>query len=60
MALYYSRPLTYVYDKVGGERLTLSHSMVGRRSKSMPHGEAKDDVEHGGEKDCTRRFRYLG
>ena len=53
-----SRPLTYEYDEVGEEVLTLSHLIFGRRINSLP--DVVDEPEEAiGERECTARFRYL-
>jgi hypothetical protein len=53
------RPLTYEYEELGGEMLTPSHLMYGRRIISMPCWPDNDDDEDWGEVDVGARFRYL-
>jgi len=52
------RPLTYIYDEVGGEALTPSHLIYGRRVTSMPEElveppDDRDQIDH------NARLRYI-
>ena len=56
-----SRPLSYMYDELGGEVLTPSHLFVGRRLLSLPSGTESHvkSLEHGSEYTLHRRFLHL-
>ena len=56
-----SRPLSYMYDELGGEVLTPSHLFVGRRLLSLPSGNDihPKSLEHDGEYTLNKRFLHL-
>ena len=56
-----SRPLSYMYDELGGEVLSPSHLFVGRRLLSLPSGNNIHPkfLEHDGEYTFNKRFLHL-
>ena len=56
-----SRPLSYMYDELGGGVLTLSYLFVGRRLLSLPSGNDTHlkPLEHDSEYTLDRRFLHL-
>ncbi|XP_046856027.1 uncharacterized protein LOC124449123 [Xenia sp. Carnegie-2017] len=58
-ATFNSRPLTYTYDEVGGEPLTPSHLVTGRKLLFMPDVGSGSGEKEPDEGYCKQRYRYL-
>ena len=52
-----ARPLTYIYDEIGEEPLTLDHLLHGRLLTSISHRISCDEDED--DDKLTKRFIYL-